>query len=242
MELAAALHHSRDVGPGLHAGLRAQMAASSREEAGVETHNALRGLKTLPPGMRPEQLSEAPGPQRSDRTVRRSSGDTPLLAVPSLAGGDGADDTAVAFLVRQTLLEREEEKRKEKEKEQEEQATKEEVLCSLRASLAQLRGDDWQQRGHVQAKLLLRCSLGEVWCVLWDEQSMQIVAQFRVDEGGDLDTTGSSGRSLFCSATVVSDGECRHVFYNLRFASKELALEFKGEFDKAKQRWSGGPG
>ena len=52
MELAAALHHSRDVGPGLHAGLRAQRAASSREEAGVETHTALRGLKTLPPGMR----------------------------------------------------------------------------------------------------------------------------------------------------------------------------------------------
>ena len=30
MELAAALHHSRDVGPGTHAGLRAQKAASSR--------------------------------------------------------------------------------------------------------------------------------------------------------------------------------------------------------------------
>ena len=62
------------------------------------------------PGILPE-----PGPQRSDRCLRRSAGDTPLLAVPSLAGGDGADDTAVAFLVRQTLLEKEEEKRKEEE-------------------------------------------------------------------------------------------------------------------------------
>ena len=57
--------------------------------------------------------------------MRRSSGDTPLLAVPSLAGGDGVDDTAAAFLVRQTLLRREEEERKEKEKEQKEKEAKE---------------------------------------------------------------------------------------------------------------------
>ena len=74
MELAAALHHSRDVGPGTHAGLRAQKAASSREEAGVETHNALRGLKTLPPGMRPEQLPEAKGPQVRPHSARHLGG------------------------------------------------------------------------------------------------------------------------------------------------------------------------
>ena len=127
MELAAALHHSRDVGPGTHAGLRAQKAASSREEAGVETHNALRGLKTLPPGMRPEQLPEAPGPQRCDRTVRGTSVGAPVLAVQSLRGFDGVDDTAAKFLLRQALKKKEEEeedwrlsvaKRNEEEKEE----------------------------------------------------------------------------------------------------------------------------
>ena len=116
MELAAALHHSRDVGPGTHAGLRAQKAASSREEAGVESHHALRGLKTLPPGMRPEQLPEAPGPQRCDRTVRGTSVGAPLLAVQSLRGFDGVDNTAAKFLLQQALkLKKEEEEEKERE-------------------------------------------------------------------------------------------------------------------------------
>ena len=128
MELAAALHHSRDVGPGTHAGLRAQKAASSREEAGVETHNAPRGLKTPPPGMRPEQLPEAPGPQRCDRTVRGTSVGAPVLAVQSLRGFDGVDDTAAKFLLRQALKKKKEEeevdwrlsvaKRNEEEKEE----------------------------------------------------------------------------------------------------------------------------
>ena len=141
-------------------------------------------------------------------------------------------------------MERKEEKRKEKEKvkEQDEQKKEVEELCTLRASLAQLCGDDWKQRGQGEAKLLLRCSSGEVWFVTRDEQSMQIKTQFRDNDDCDLDTTGSSGRSLFCSATVVSDGERRHVFHTLRFASKELALKFKGEFDKAKLGKRGGAG
>ena len=51
-----------------------------------------------------------PGPQRSDRTVRRSSGETLLLVVPLLRGGDGVDDMAVAY-----LLEEEEVKRRREE-------------------------------------------------------------------------------------------------------------------------------
>ena len=121
MELAAALHHSRDVGPGTHASLRAQQAASSREEAGVETHNALRGLKTLPPGMRPEQLPEAPGPQRRDRTVRGTSVGSSLLAVQSLRGADGVDNTAAKFLLQQALkMKKEEEEEKERRRKREE--------------------------------------------------------------------------------------------------------------------------
>ena len=119
LEVAAALHHSRDVGPGTHAGLRAQKAASSGEVEAYETHSALRGPKQPPPGMRSEQLPEAPGPQRCDRTVRGTSVGAPLLAVQSLRGFDGVDDTAAKFLLQQALkLKKEEEEEKErKEKE-----------------------------------------------------------------------------------------------------------------------------
>ena len=78
-------------------------------------HDALRGQKTQPPGVRPGILAE-PGPQRSDRTVRRSSGETPLLAVPVLAGGDGVDGTALSFLVRRAVEDRKREEEEEKEK------------------------------------------------------------------------------------------------------------------------------
>ena len=115
-------------------------------------------------------------------------------------------------------------------------------LCTLRVSLAQLCGDDWKQSGQGEAKLLMHCSSGEVWFVMRGEQSMKIIAQFRVNDDCDLNTTGSSGRSLFCSPTVVSDGERSHVFYTLRFASKEHALKFKGAFDEAKVWQRGGPG
>ena len=115
-----ALHHSQDARSEVaHEALRGQKAASSGEEAGVVTHNALRGLKTLLPGMRPEQLPEAPGLQRCDRTVRGTSVGAPLLAVQSLRGFDGVDDTAAKFLLQQALKmkkeEEEEKERKEKE-------------------------------------------------------------------------------------------------------------------------------
>ena len=45
----------------------------AREEVVHDAHDALRGQKTPPPGVRPGSPSD-PGPQRSDRTVRRSSG------------------------------------------------------------------------------------------------------------------------------------------------------------------------
>ena len=53
MELAAALHHSRDVGPGTHVGLRAQKTASSG-------------------GRRPGVLKEPEPPNVVDRVLRRT--------------------------------------------------------------------------------------------------------------------------------------------------------------------------
>ena len=65
--------------------------------------------------MRPEQLPEAPGPQRCDRTLRGTSVGAPLLAVQSLRGFDGVDDTAAKFFLQQALkLKKEEEEEKER--------------------------------------------------------------------------------------------------------------------------------
>ena len=71
------------------------------------------------------ELAESPGPQRSDRTVRRSSVEAPLLVVSSLVGRGAVDDTAVAFLIKMAL------KRKEEEQEKEKAAKVEEELVVL---------------------------------------------------------------------------------------------------------------
>ena len=92
MTLAEKLHHTS----------RGQKLARVGEEVVHDAHDALRRKKTPPPGVRPGSLCD-PGPQRSDRTVRRSSGEVPLLAVPVLAGGDGVDGTALSFLVRRAV-------------------------------------------------------------------------------------------------------------------------------------------
>ena len=63
-------------------------------------------------GTRPERLVDARGPQRCDRTVRSTSVRAPVLAVQSLRGFDGVDDTAAKFLLQQAL-------KKEKEEEEE---------------------------------------------------------------------------------------------------------------------------
>ena len=106
MALAAALHHS--VGPKekvemqQNGALRGQKtAARAGEEVVHDAHDALRGQKTPPPGVRPGSLCD-PGPQRSDRTVRRFSGELPLLAAPMLA--DSAAEAVDARTVRYLLI------------------------------------------------------------------------------------------------------------------------------------------
>ena len=84
------------------------LAQGSKLEAGYEMHYAPRGPKTLPPGMRPEQLSEHLGLPRCDRTVRGTSQGAPLLAVQSLRGADGIDDIAVKLLIQLALKKKKE--------------------------------------------------------------------------------------------------------------------------------------
>ena len=72
---------------------------------------ALRAQETPPPGARPGILAE-PGPQKSDRTVRRSSGEVPLLSAPLLAdtAADAVDITTAKFLLRDAMRKLEEER------------------------------------------------------------------------------------------------------------------------------------
>ena len=89
MAVAEATHHSS----------RGQRTATAiREGGGEQVPNVgLRAHKAPPPGERPGCLAD-PGPQRCDRSLRHSAGDTrPTLGLPVLA---------LAFLTRAALEER----------------------------------------------------------------------------------------------------------------------------------------
>ena len=125
MELAAALHHSRDGGPGSHNALRGQKAASSGREGEVrEPYDALRGQKRPPPGTRPAPLAEVAQPQWGAVTV----GYVAATVTSSRTAGPGAVVTpsyasTLAFLVGRAMEDArkaEEAKAKEKEKAEEE--------------------------------------------------------------------------------------------------------------------------
>ena len=81
------------------------------EEVEKVTHDGPRAQMTPPSGERPGCLSD-PGPQRSDRTVRRSAGEAPALSPPSLAdaASDVVDHSSLAFLLR-SVAQPEEERR-----------------------------------------------------------------------------------------------------------------------------------
>ena len=126
MALAAALHHS--AGPEVkkvelqqHAALRGQKTGTRAGEGEVhEKYDAPRRQNAPHPGVRPGSLFD-PGPQRSDRTVRHSAGDTPLLVVPALRGDDGVDGTTLQFLLEQNLSRKKKQEEEEKERKWREQ-------------------------------------------------------------------------------------------------------------------------
>ena len=91
---AEATHHSS----------RGQGSATViREEVVNEPHDALRGLTTPPPGERLGILAE-PGPQRSDRSLRRGTA-CRLSPCPLWRGsaGEAVDGAALAFLTSRAL-------------------------------------------------------------------------------------------------------------------------------------------
>ena len=92
-----------------------------REEVERATNYGPRALKTPPPGERPGILAE-PGPQRSDRSLRRSAGDShPTLGLPVLAevSGDAVDASTSRFLTAAARLARGRELQQLREEDQE---------------------------------------------------------------------------------------------------------------------------
>ena len=109
MALAEFTHHSS----------RGQRTARAWEEVENATHDAPRRQKTPPPGERPGSLFD-PGPQRSDRSLRRSAGDgLPQLVTPSLAStaSEAMDSATLAFLLSQSLAAKKHEEQKKREEE-----------------------------------------------------------------------------------------------------------------------------
>ena len=108
LELATALHHS--------AQRPKTVVEVPRVVEAHETNNALWRQKEPPQGARPGILAE-PGPQRSVRGLRHSSGDClPTLSTAG-ASGEAVDFSALSFLTAQAL----EAKRKEEQPEEEEE-------------------------------------------------------------------------------------------------------------------------
>ena len=98
-----------------HAALRGQKTGTRAGEGEVhEKYDAPRRQNAPHPGVRPGSLFD-PGPQRSDRTVRHSAGDTLLLVVPALRGDDGVDGTTLRFLLKQNLSLKKKQEEEEKE-------------------------------------------------------------------------------------------------------------------------------
>ena len=142
MELAAALHHSRDA--------RSEVA-----------HVALRGQKTASSGMRPEPLEEVPKPQGGAVTVGNVAAPVPLLAVPLLAGaaGEAVDARTLSFLLVWSLAQKveEEEKRKAEAARQVEELRQTSLACG--SSMGQRGGGKRGERRRLPEPLPLVASL-----------------------------------------------------------------------------------
>ena len=140
MELATALHHSRDA--------RSEVA-----------HEALRGQKTASSGTRPEPLVEVSEPQVGAVTVGYVAAPVPFLSSPVLAdaAAEAVDARTVKYLLKAALRRREEEERKEWETElarrEEQQRRVTESLEKARAALEPSRGSKRKRKKRRKRRL-----------------------------------------------------------------------------------------
>ena len=152
MVLATVGHHS--FGPTANDALRSQKpVTSTREGVEVESRRVPRRLKTPPPGTRPERLVDARGLQGGLERAACPRSEAP----PPLSHRHGADDdNTVAFLLTQSLRQRQEEVEDaamRREEDVEEDNRPEEYFSVGCEFLEKLEGA-WRSRGHGVARLL----------------------------------------------------------------------------------------
>ena len=116
---------------------RGQKTAARAGEGEVHAqHDGLRAQKRPLPGKRPG-LPPEPEPQGAAATVGYVAAGAPLLAVSSLRGAEGVDDTAVQFLLRAELK-----KKKEEDEERQQELADEALDDMLEAELDALLAID----------------------------------------------------------------------------------------------------
>ena len=123
MAFAAAFHHRS--GPSTK---KVVEGCEEQEEEVCETHVAPRRLKTPPPLSRPG-VPKDPAPQEEAATAGYVAARAPLLAVSSLRGADGVDDTAVKFFLRAELKKQKKKVEEEKERKAEEEKHERRMLA-----------------------------------------------------------------------------------------------------------------
>ena len=125
-----------------HHASRGQTRARAREGVEHAKYVGLSAQKPPLPGQRPAPLVEVAEPQWGAVTDGYVAALGPLLEVASLSGGDGVDDTAVSFLLRENLKRAvKEEKEKERRRKLEEKAAmekEEEELLAVASSARSL--------------------------------------------------------------------------------------------------------
>ena len=136
----------------LHAAPRGPKTARAQEEVERETYNVPWHQKTPPLGVRPAPPSEVAGPQGAAATGGYVAAGAPLLAVSSLRGADGVDDTAVKFLLRAEL-------KKKKKEEEEEEERKQELADEVLDDKLEAEMDALMVIGHLTSRQEARLSV-----------------------------------------------------------------------------------
>ena len=117
-------------------------------------------------GLRPERLVDARLPHGGlVRAACPRSEAGPLLAPPVLAGGDGLDESALAFLVQQTLLARDKEEAEAVEAA--ELVKLEEKLAAAEERLLAVLRRDWEEGTRVTLQTWSSLSRVEQFAVHW---------------------------------------------------------------------------
>ena len=201
MELAVALHHSRDA--------RSEVA-----------HEVLRGQKTASSGTRPETPEEVSGPQEAAVTVGYvAAARAPSLATPSLAdsAGDAVDAAALEFLVwvackTPEQIERSKQaswrkQRKEAAKKEKESAKGEEEASSSRRRRKKRKKNLPKTQGPLLPQVSVRsCSSSTRWSSSWR----------RGRSSWSMVTPLVSGSHLFACLACCLVGQWIHVYVGLQ--------------------------